>query len=35
MKGGYGLSIGTVGTDGVGRFRSVDDRKTGLIVADA
>ena len=27
MKGGYGLSIRTDRTDGIGRFRSVEDRK--------
>ena len=27
MKGGYGLSIRTVGTDGIGRFQSVHDQK--------
>ena len=27
MKGGYRLSIRTDRTDGIGRFRSVDDRK--------
>ena len=27
MKGGCGLSIRTDRTDGIGRFRSVDDRK--------
>ena len=29
MKGGYRLSIRTDRTDGIGRFRSVDDRKIG------
>ena len=27
MKGGYGLSIRTDRTDGIGRFRSVNDHK--------
>ena len=27
MKGGYGLSIPTDRTDGIGRFRFVDDQK--------
>ena len=31
MKGGYGLSIRTVRTDGIGRFQSVHDRKVASV----
>ena len=31
MKGGYGLSIRTVRTDGIGRFQSVHDRKIASV----